>query len=98
MELTDAIRASTAAPAAALGRTDIGRLEIGAIGDASVLELVEGDFEYRDGVAQRPFAGPADLALPVAPTTAPLPTCQVEEIGGNAPLLQSCLPYLLWSA
>jgi dihydroorotase len=48
MELTDAIRASTAAPAAALGRADIGRLEIGAIGDASVLELVEGDFEYRD--------------------------------------------------
>ena len=38
----------TAAPAAALGRTDIGRLEIGAIGDASVLELAEGDFEYHD--------------------------------------------------
>jgi dihydroorotase len=48
MELTDAIRACTTSPAAALGRTDIGRLEIGAIGDASVLELVEGDFEYRD--------------------------------------------------
>jgi dihydroorotase len=48
MELTDAIRASTVAPAAALGRTDIGRLEIGAIGDATVLELAEGDFEYRD--------------------------------------------------
>jgi dihydroorotase len=48
MELADAIRASTAAPAAALGRTDIGRLEVGAIGDATVLELAEGDFEYRD--------------------------------------------------
>src|SRR5205814_7709943 len=48
MELTDAIRASTTAPAAALGRTDIGRLEIGAIGDASVLEVAEGNFEYRD--------------------------------------------------
>ena len=48
MELTDAIRASTAAPAAALGRTDIGRLEVGAVGDATVLELAEGDFEYRD--------------------------------------------------
>src|ERR1700726_1977233 len=35
-------------PAAALGRTDIGRLEVGAIGDATVLELAEGDFEYRD--------------------------------------------------
>jgi dihydroorotase len=48
MELIDVIRASTAAPAAALGRTDIGRLEIGAVGDATVLELAEGDFEYRD--------------------------------------------------
>jgi dihydroorotase len=48
MELIDVIRASTAAPAAALGRTDIGRLQIGAVGDATVLELTEGDFEYRD--------------------------------------------------
>jgi dihydroorotase len=48
MELVDVIRASTAAPAAALGRSDIGRLEIGAAGDATVLELAEGDFEYRD--------------------------------------------------
>ena len=44
----DVIRASTAAPAAALGRADIGRLQIGAAGDATVLELAEGDFEYRD--------------------------------------------------
>ena len=48
MELIDVIRASTAAPAAALGRTDIGRLQIGAVGDATVLELAEGNFEYRD--------------------------------------------------
>src|SRR6516225_8003026 len=48
MALIDVIRASTAAPAAALGRTDIGRLDIGAIGDATVLELAESDFEYRD--------------------------------------------------
>src|SRR5262249_54381019 len=48
MALIDAIRASTAAPAAALGRSDIGSLQIGAVGDATVLELAEGDFEYRD--------------------------------------------------
>jgi dihydroorotase len=48
MELVDVIRAGTLAPAAALCRMDIGRLESGAAGDASVLELVEGDFEYRD--------------------------------------------------
>jgi dihydroorotase len=48
MGLNDVIRAGTAAPAAALGRSDIGTLRIGAIGDATVLELAEGDFEYRD--------------------------------------------------
>jgi dihydroorotase len=48
MELVDVIRASTAAPAAALGRADIGRLELGGAGDATVLELAEGEFEYRD--------------------------------------------------
>ena len=48
MELIDVIRASTAAPAAALDRADIGKLEIGAVGDATVLELAEGEFEYRD--------------------------------------------------
>jgi dihydroorotase len=48
MDLVDVIRASTAAPAAALGRTDIGRLETGAVGDASVLEPAKGNFEYRD--------------------------------------------------
>jgi len=48
MELIDVIRASTAAPAAALGRSDIGSLQIGAAGDATVLEVAEGDFEYRD--------------------------------------------------
>ena len=48
MELVDVIRASTAAPAAALGRTDIGRLEIGAAGDATLLEMAEGEFDYRD--------------------------------------------------
>jgi dihydroorotase len=48
VELIDVVRAGTLAPAAALGRTDIGRLESGAAGDATVLDLVEGNFEYRD--------------------------------------------------
>jgi dihydroorotase len=48
MELVDVIRASTAAPAAALGRSDIGNLTVGAIGDATLLELAEGEFDYRD--------------------------------------------------
>jgi len=42
------VRAGTQAPAAALGRADLGHLAVGATGDASILELVEGEFDYRD--------------------------------------------------
>ena len=48
VELGAVIRASTAAPAAALGRGDLGHLGVGAVGDATILELVEGEFDYRD--------------------------------------------------
>jgi dihydroorotase len=53
MDLAAVIGAATAAPAAVLGRADLGRLSLGTIGDASLLELVEGEFEYRD-VPARP--------------------------------------------
>lgn len=48
MPLVDVIRASTVAPAKAIGRDDIGHLTIGAVGDASILELAEGSFDYKD--------------------------------------------------
>jgi dihydroorotase len=48
MGLGEVIRAGTAAPAAALGRSDLGHLGVGAVGDASVLDLAEGEFDYRD--------------------------------------------------
>ena len=48
MELAAVIGAATAGPAAVLGRSDLGRLSVGAAGDASVLDLVEGEFECRD--------------------------------------------------
>jgi dihydroorotase len=48
MELSEVVRAGAAAPAAALGRTDIGSLAVGAAGDATLLELAEGQFDYRD--------------------------------------------------
>jgi len=48
VELGAVIRASTAAPAAALGRGDLGHLAVGAVGDATILELVEGEFEFKD--------------------------------------------------
>jgi dihydroorotase len=42
------IRASTAAPAAVIGRDEIGQLRVGAAGDAALLELADGEFELRD--------------------------------------------------
>jgi dihydroorotase len=48
MGLGEVIRAGTAAPAAALGRPDLGHLGVGAAGDASIIELAEGEFDYRD--------------------------------------------------
>jgi dihydroorotase len=48
MDLTAVIRAGTAAPAAAIGRGDLGHLAPGAVGDATVIDLAEGAFEYRD--------------------------------------------------
>jgi dihydroorotase len=48
VELGAVIRASTSAPAAALGRSDLGHLGVGALGDASVLELTEGEFDFKD--------------------------------------------------
>jgi dihydroorotase len=48
MALGDVIRASTTAPAAALGRPDLGHLAVGAVGDATILALAEGEFEFRD--------------------------------------------------
>jgi dihydroorotase len=48
MGLVEVIRGSTLAPAAALGRQDLGSLKSGAVGDATLLELDEGQFDYRD--------------------------------------------------
>jgi dihydroorotase len=48
MELGDVIRAAAAAPAAALRRGDLGHLAVGAAADATILEPVEGEFEFRD--------------------------------------------------
>lgn len=48
MPLADVIRAGTIAPARAIGRPELGQLAPGAVGDASVLDLAEGAFDYRD--------------------------------------------------
>jgi len=52
MELGAVIRAGSAAPAAALNRADLGHLAVGAAGDASILEIEEGEFDYRDSLGE----------------------------------------------
>ncbi|MCC6467383.1 MAG: amidohydrolase/deacetylase family metallohydrolase [Alphaproteobacteria bacterium] len=50
MSLNDVVRCCTSAPARAMLRDELGTLKVGGIGDASVLDLVAGDFEYVDVV------------------------------------------------
>jgi dihydroorotase len=42
------IEASTVNPARAIGRDDLWTLHEGTVGDITVLELLEGEFEYQD--------------------------------------------------
>ncbi len=53
MPLVEVIRAATARPAEALRRTDLGTLAPGAIGDAVILKLAEGAFDYVDVMGER---------------------------------------------
>jgi dihydroorotase len=53
LPLTDVVRAATDAPAKALRRSDLGTLRPGATGDASVLELESGKFDYVDSTGER---------------------------------------------
>ncbi len=48
MELSDVIGAATARPAAVLGRKQLGTLAPGSPGDAAILELEDGEFDYVD--------------------------------------------------
>ncbi len=50
MELGDVIAASTVTPARALQRPELGSLRVGSVGDATVLTLDEGRFDYFDVV------------------------------------------------
>ena len=63
MPLGEVIAAATARPAEALRRPDLGTLAPGSAGDATVLELAEGAFDYVDVMGER-LAG--DRRLEVA--------------------------------
>jgi dihydroorotase len=60
MPLVDVIRAATAAPASALRRPDLGTFAPGSAGDASVLSLATGRFDYVDSTGTR-LAGEQSL-------------------------------------
>ena len=53
MGLGDVLRAATSAPAQVIGRPELGSLQPGAVGDAAILEVSEGRFEYVDSPGQR---------------------------------------------
>ena len=53
MKLDRVIQAATEAPAWALKREDLGSLRPGAAGDASILELETGAFDYVDVTGER---------------------------------------------
>ena len=46
----DVLRMVTIEPARAIGRSDLGRLSAGSIGDAAVLEIERGDFAFKDAL------------------------------------------------
>jgi dihydroorotase len=48
--LSDVVAAATCNPAKAIARSDFGTLKPGAPGDAVVLSLNDGKFEYRDSL------------------------------------------------
>ena len=61
MGLEAIIRGTTVAPAAVIGRDDLGRLQVGAVGDAAVLDIEHGSFHFEDGLghsieAEKQFA------------------------------------------
>ncbi|MBV9289773.1 MAG: amidohydrolase/deacetylase family metallohydrolase [Hyphomicrobiales bacterium] len=53
VELGDAVRAATEAPAKALRREGLGSLRPGSVGEASVLTLRRGAFDYVDSTGER---------------------------------------------
>ena len=48
MDLNAIIRSATETPARAIRRHDLGTLKVGAAGDASLIRIDDGDFDYVD--------------------------------------------------
>ncbi len=61
MELESVIRAASVGPADAVGRPELGRLSEGGIGDASVIAIEDGAFDYVDVLGEQ-MAGDKRIA------------------------------------
>ena len=57
MGLGAIIRATTAGPADAIRHPELGRLTVGGIGDISVLEIEDGEFDYVDALGEQMKGG-----------------------------------------
>jgi dihydroorotase len=62
VDLPTLVRTVTSAPAAAVRRQDLGHLGAGAAGDATILRIEDGSFEYRDCLGE-PLTGKNRIAL-----------------------------------
>lgn len=65
MPLAEIIRAATESPAKAIARPDLGTFRPGSAGDASILKLATGAFEYIDSVGEKLTGGQRLLAAGV---------------------------------
>jgi dihydroorotase len=53
VDLPTVVKLSTANPAAAIGRPDLGTLKPGAVGEATVIEVASGKFDYADSIGEQ---------------------------------------------
>jgi dihydroorotase len=53
VDLPTVIRLATQGPAAAIQRPDLGTLKVGSVGEATVIDLASGKFDYADAIGVR---------------------------------------------
>lgn len=57
VELAKVVELATTKPAAAINRPDLGTLQVGGIGEATIIEQVDGTFDYADSIGERMMVG-----------------------------------------
>jgi dihydroorotase len=53
VDVATVVKLATANPAAAIGRAELGTLKVGSVGEATVLDLARGKFDYSDSIGER---------------------------------------------